>query len=68
MDTCVDTKGKESREVEAATGFEPVNNGFAELKMGISRSKQEKVTFNSFKHLAVVLLCIKKQKSAGKTR
>jgi len=44
MDTYADTKGKESREVEAATGFEPVNNGFAVASLNNN--------INEIKHLA----------------
>jgi len=53
--------------LEAATGFEPVNNGFAVLKKRVSKRKQEKVTFNSFKQIGLMLSCMKKPKSAGKT-
>jgi len=33
MDTYMDTKKKQNREMEAATGFEPVNNGFAVIAL-----------------------------------
>jgi len=54
--------------MEAATGFEPVNNGFAVLKIGVSRRKQEQLTFNFSNYLAFVLLCRRKQELVAKTR